>query len=231
MSERDRAWSRIRIAPSGECEGAAFAAARSSSRPYAAAFAKSCSTSSRRQGPSSPARSRLPPSCVPRSWRESPTWFDSVVGTWEAPGLGRIELRRGPRGPLLDAGEWTAKVGQKTRRDGTNALVVMDVPTVPLADFELVPRAEGDQLVLLAVERQHTYVFERRWAPFPSGVFVSPALAEDPPSEHTYAQRASFARAGGTVIDFRASPKRSSSDTRRFAEIRASRPEPPTLGW
>ncbi len=91
-----------------------------------------------------------------------PAWFDPLIGTWEASGLGRIDLRRDPRGALLDAGEWTATVGKKTRRDGAYALVLTDAAHVPLVGFELVPRTRDGRTVLVAVDRQHVYVFERR---------------------------------------------------------------------
>ncbi len=86
-------------------------------------------------------------------------WFDPMIGAWNAPGLGRIELRRDrSAGPMLDAGEWQVTIGKKTRRDGTVALFSTGVPFVGL---ELVPRQKDGRTVLTFDGGQHEYVFER----------------------------------------------------------------------
>jgi CubicO group peptidase (beta-lactamase class C family) len=86
-------------------------------------------------------------------------WFDPLIGTWSAPGLGRIELRRDRKqGPLLDAGEWKVTVGKKTARDGTVSLVSTSVPILGL---ELEPRQVDGRTVLALDGGQHQYLFER----------------------------------------------------------------------
>ena len=87
-----------------------------------------------------------------------PEWFDALAGEWVAPGLGRIELARGTRGPTLDAGEWKVSVGKRTGRDGSVSLVVTGVP---MAEIELVPHEQGGRMVLVFAFGQERYVFER----------------------------------------------------------------------
>jgi hypothetical protein len=69
--------------------------------------------------------------------------FDRLAGSWSAPALGRIELRRERGEAVLDAGEWSVRVGKRTERDGTAVLVSI---SAPVPGLELTPR--GDALFL-----------------------------------------------------------------------------------
>jgi CubicO group peptidase (beta-lactamase class C family) len=88
-----------------------------------------------------------------------PAWFAGLAGAWRTDGLGRIELRAdGKGGAVLDVGEWSVTVGQKTDRDGTVKLVTTGTPW---PGFELVPGEANGKTTLLLDAGQKQYVFER----------------------------------------------------------------------
>ncbi len=85
-------------------------------------------------------------------------WFGKLAGTWQAPGLGAIELRTDKGQAVLDSGDWKVTVGKKTDRDGTVKLVAT---TGPFAGLELVPTDQDGTTRLMLIDAQRSYVFER----------------------------------------------------------------------
>jgi hypothetical protein len=92
-------------------------------------------------------------------------WIGPLLGAYDNPSLGRLELRRKPKTEdayELDAGEWKTDVARKTDRDGT-VTIVTTLP--PYVGFELVPRTVGGQTVLVLDAGQQVYTFTPAAAP------------------------------------------------------------------
>ncbi len=86
-------------------------------------------------------------------------WIAPLLGRYESPDLGRLELRAAKGGGYeLDVGEWQSGVLKRTARDGT---VKVMTSTGAFAGLEWTPREVDGQPALVLEAGQHTYVFTR----------------------------------------------------------------------
>jgi CubicO group peptidase (beta-lactamase class C family) len=85
-------------------------------------------------------------------------FVEPVIGNWTNPRLGTIEIRRQGNGFVLDAGEWTAPIGEHKDTTGVRRLILTGPP---FTGFGFWPQTTEGKTTLLFETAQQKYVFER----------------------------------------------------------------------
>jgi CubicO group peptidase (beta-lactamase class C family) len=85
-------------------------------------------------------------------------FVEPLLGAWTNPRLGKIEIRREGDGFLLDAGEWSAPVGEHKDKSGARKVVLTGPP---FAGFAFWPQENEGRPGLLFETAQQKYWFER----------------------------------------------------------------------
>ena len=85
-------------------------------------------------------------------------WLKGLAGTYANADLGKITLTSGPKGGMLDAGEWKSAFGQKKDPDGT---VKVELLGPEFSNFEFVVGGDAAHPTLTVEDAQVKYVFER----------------------------------------------------------------------
>ncbi len=83
-------------------------------------------------------------------------WVTPLLGTYAAPGLGTIVLRKDGAKVVLDAGEWRSAIAKKTDRAGTVKVITVEGA---FATLELIPRIVDGQQTLVLDAGQQVYTF------------------------------------------------------------------------
>ena len=96
--------------------------------------------------------------------KPDPAFVEPLVGTWTNSRLGAIEIRREGDGFTLDAGEWTAPVGEHKDQSGARKIILTGPPFVGLAFWS--QKNEGKPALLFETAQQK-YWFERPPATMP----------------------------------------------------------------
>jgi CubicO group peptidase (beta-lactamase class C family) len=90
--------------------------------------------------------------------KPEPAFVEPLMGTWTNPRLGAIEIRSGHDGFTLDAGEWSAPIGEHKDQSGARKLMLVGPPFVGFAFW---PQQTEGRPGLLFETAQQKYWFER----------------------------------------------------------------------
>jgi CubicO group peptidase (beta-lactamase class C family) len=84
-----------------------------------------------------------------------PEFLEPLLGEYQDPNLGQIEIRREGRKVILDVGEWQSELLEEAGEVPTLVTI-----TPPFADFELQPVEREGRTVLVLDDDQQEYAFE-----------------------------------------------------------------------
>ena len=74
-------------------------------------------------------------------------WFDALLGTYRADGIGAVEVRREGDRVVFDAGEWSSAIGRYRGRDGSDWIILTDPPWAGFT-LRLAPDGAHSKLVI-----------------------------------------------------------------------------------
>jgi len=89
-----------------------------------------------------------------------PQWLKPILGAYEDPSLGKIEVTSAGAGPaVFDAGEWRSPTALRRGPDGVAKLILTGAP---YAGIDFLPGEKDGKRTLTLDLAQQQYVFERR---------------------------------------------------------------------
>lgn len=89
-----------------------------------------------------------------------PEFLEPLLGQYQDPNLGQIEIRREGHKVILDVGEWQSELLEEAGEAPTLVTI-----TPPFADFEFQPVEREGRTVLVLDDDQQEYAFEQLGGP------------------------------------------------------------------